>query len=70
MERFTVEQLWKRTPNKYEAIVVAALEARRIARWAREHGFMDKLNEKPTILALQNFIEGKVEYEFVEEEEL
>ncbi len=68
MERFTVEQLWKRTPNKYEAIVVAALEARRLARWAREHGF--KLEEKPTIIALRNFVEGKVEYEFAEEEEL
>ncbi len=67
MERFTVEQLWKRTPNKYEAIVVAALEARRLARWAREHGF--KLPEKPTLMALRRFIEGKVAYEFAEEEE-
>lgn len=66
MKRFTVEDLWAKVPNKYEAIVAIALEARRLARWAREHEV--RLQEKPTILALQRFLEGKVRYTKAEEQ--
>ncbi len=60
MERFTIEQIWEKFPNKYEAIVVAAKEARRLARIAREKKI--KLHEKPTILALEKLLRGEVKY--------
>ncbi|MCD6382787.1 MAG: DNA-directed RNA polymerase subunit omega [Candidatus Hydrothermae bacterium] len=60
MERFTVEQIWEIFPNKYEAIVVAAKEARRLARIARERKI--KYSEKPTILALEKLLKGEIKY--------
>lgn len=65
MKRFSVEDLWKLTPNKYEAIVAISLEARRLEQWAKEHGV--KLEDKATILAIKNFAEGKVKYTIEEE---
>jgi DNA-directed RNA polymerase omega subunit len=63
MERFTVEQLWERVPNKYEAVVVISMEARRLAKKVKEG---EQLPEKPLIYAIQRFIEGKVKYTFEE----
>lgn len=60
MRRTTVEELWEIAPNKYEAIVVVAKEARRIARWARERGI--KLPKRTTTMAIERFLEGKVKY--------
>ena len=60
MRKTTVEELWKIVPNKYEAIVVIAKEARRIAQWARERGI--KLPKRATTLAIERFLEGKVKY--------
>lgn len=65
MKRFSVEDLWRLTPNKYEAIVAISLEARRLEQWAKENNI--KLEEKPVILAMRNFVEGKVKYTIEEE---
>ena len=49
-----------RIPNKFEAIAVAALEARRLNERARMFGV--SLPGKITTLAVKRLIEGKIEY--------
>ena len=49
-----------RIPNKFEAITVAALEARRLNERARMFGV--NLPGKLTSLAVSRLIDGKVEY--------
>lgn len=62
MEFIPLDELWKKYPNKFFAIVLAAKKARYISREAREKGkYLDK---KPTIIALREILEGKVEYTF------
>ncbi len=62
MEFIPLDELWKKYPNKFFAIVLAARKARYISRKAREEGrYLDK---KPTIIALREILEGKVEYTF------
>ncbi len=62
MEFVPLDALWKKYPNKFFAIVVAARKARLISRKAREDGTY--LKEKPTIMALREILEGNVEYTF------
>ena len=49
-----------RIPNKFEAITVASLEARRLNERARMFGV--SLPGKITTLAVNRLIDGKVEY--------
>lgn len=63
MDFIPLDELWKRYPNKFFAIVLAAKKARYISRKARERG--EYLDKKPTIIALREVLEGKVEYTFV-----
>lgn len=49
-----------RIPNKFEAITVAALEARRLNERARMFGV--SLPGKITTIAVNRLIDGKVEY--------
>lgn len=59
-----IEKITGVIDNKYEAIRVIAREARRInALLMRGEGEID---EKPTMMALQRVLDGKVKYEFVE----
>jgi DNA-directed RNA polymerase omega subunit len=67
MKRVTIEEIWELFPNKYEAIVIAAQEARRIARMAREQNV--KLPRKPSILAMERLIRGEIKYYIDEKEE-
>lgn len=60
MRKITVEEIWERFPNKYEAIVVAAQEARRLSKIAREQNI--KLPRKPTILAMECLVRGEIKY--------
>ncbi len=62
MEFVPLDELWKKYPNKFFAIVLAARKARFISRKAREEG--THLREKPTIIALREILEGNVEYTF------
>ncbi len=66
VDKTTVEDLWEIVPNKYEAIVVISKEARRIARMAREKG--EKLEMRPTLLAIKNFLDRKIKYRKVKRE--
>jgi DNA-directed RNA polymerase subunit K/omega len=54
------QQVTSLIPNKFQAIKVAALEARRLNE--RAHTFNVSLPGKITTLAVNRLIDGKVEY--------
>ena len=54
----------KVVPNRYEAIRVMAKEARRINSLIRKAG--EELEEKPTSVAMNRVIDGKVKFEYEE----
>lgn len=62
-----MEKILQRIDNRYEAIRVIAREARNINNILRFSG--QELEEKPTTLAVNRLIEGKLEYRYVEPEE-
>lgn len=62
MDFVPLDELWEKYPNKFFAIVLAAKRARFISKKAREEG--KHLKEKPTMIALREILEGKVEYTF------
>jgi len=55
----------KLIPNKFEAIKIAALEARRLNE--RAHTYNVSLPGKITTLAVERLIDGKVEYYDIKE---
>ena len=55
-----VEDIWKVIKNKYEAIMVAAREARRINIDEAEE--LVQTGEKPTIRSLKRLVEKKIKY--------
>ncbi|HER44311.1 MAG TPA: DNA-directed RNA polymerase subunit omega [Candidatus Eisenbacteria bacterium] len=61
-----MERILKEIPNRYEAIRVMAKEARRVNRLIRKAG--EELEEKPTSIAMNRVIEGKVKFEYEEPE--
>lgn len=61
-----VEKIWKVIENKYEAIMVAAKESRRLNQIKREE--YKNSHEKPTLDALKKLVEGKIRYTYKEEE--
>jgi DNA-directed RNA polymerase omega subunit len=63
----TMEKLLKAIGNRYEAIRVMAKEARRINTLIRISP--EDVEEKPTTIAMNRVIEGKVKYEYEEPEE-
>lgn len=61
-----MERILKIVPNRYEAIRVMAKEARRVNNLIRKAG--EELEEKPTSIAMNRVIEGKVKFEYEEPE--
>ncbi|MDD3643006.1 MAG: DNA-directed RNA polymerase subunit omega [Candidatus Krumholzibacteria bacterium] len=59
-----MEKILRGIDNRYEAIRVIAREARNINNILRFSG--QELEEKPTTLAVNRLIEGKLEYRYVE----
>lgn len=59
-----MEQILRGIDNRYEAIRVIAREARNINNILRFSG--QELEDKPTTLAVNRLIEGKLEYRYVE----
>ena len=53
--------------NRYEAIRVMAKEARRVNTLIRLSP--DEVEDKPTTIAMNRVIDGKVKYEYEEQEE-
>ncbi|NIA22667.1 MAG: DNA-directed RNA polymerase subunit omega [Proteobacteria bacterium] len=65
---FSVEEIWKRYPNKYLAIILTAKKARKInqeyvdaLKMEEAIGeILDRPKEKPTILALRKILENPI----------
>ncbi|HUV37231.1 MAG TPA: DNA-directed RNA polymerase subunit omega [Patescibacteria group bacterium] len=62
-----MEKILERVPNRYEAIRIAAKEARRINALIKLSG--EEIEEKPTTIAIRRLIEGKVKYVYAEPKE-
>jgi DNA-directed RNA polymerase omega subunit len=62
----SMERILKIVPNRYEAIRVMAKEARRVNSLIRKAG--EELEEKPTSIAMNRVIDGKVKFEYEEPE--
>jgi len=60
----SVEDIWKIIKNKYEAIMVAAKEARRIN--IDEAGKITQTEEKPIVKGLKRLIKKKIKYRIEE----
>ncbi|RKZ21253.1 DNA-directed RNA polymerase subunit omega [bacterium] len=60
-----VEKIWEVIENKYEAIMVAAKEARRLNQVDREK--YKNSPAKPTLDALRKLVEKKIKYIYKEE---
>jgi DNA-directed RNA polymerase subunit K/omega len=61
-----MEKILKVIENRYEAIRVMAKEARRVNTLIRLSP--DEVEEKPTTIAMNRVIDGKVKYEYDEPE--
>ena len=61
-----MEKILKVIGNRYEAIRVMAKEARRVNTLIRLSP--DEVEEKPTTIAMNRVIDGKVKYEYEEPE--
>ncbi|MBN1163895.1 MAG: DNA-directed RNA polymerase subunit omega [Candidatus Krumholzibacteriota bacterium] len=60
----SLEQILSQIENRYEAIRVIAREARRINTLIHLSG--EEIEEKPTTIAINRLIEGKVKYKYEE----
>ena len=67
METEAMEKILETIDNRYEAIRVIAKEARRINTIIRLSG--EEFDEKPTTIAINRTIDGKVKYKYEEQEE-
>lgn len=65
MESTSIEKLMEKTENRYEAVMVAARRARQINR---EKGEDNREDEKVTIRALRELLEGKVDFKYEKKE--
>ncbi|HHD83145.1 MAG TPA: DNA-directed RNA polymerase subunit omega [Bacteroidetes bacterium] len=70
-EFFSIEEIWKRYPNKYLAVILTAKKARKInqeyvdaLKMEEAIGeILDRPKEKPTILALKDILENPIKIE-------
>jgi len=66
-EKQALERVLEQIPNRYEAIRVIAKEARRINMIIRRSG--EEIETKPTTIAMNRLIDGKVKFTYEEAEE-
>ncbi|MEO0094202.1 MAG: DNA-directed RNA polymerase subunit omega [candidate division WOR-3 bacterium] len=57
MKFITIEEIWKKFPNKYEALIRAAKKVRQLVEAAEKNEI--QLNENPYRYALRAIIEEK-----------
>ena len=65
MARVTVEDCLEKIPNRFELVLVAAKRARQIARGSPL--LVSHERDKPTVIALREIAEGKVDRMVLEE---
>ncbi|RMD80011.1 MAG: DNA-directed RNA polymerase subunit omega, partial [Gammaproteobacteria bacterium] len=66
MARITVEDCLQRIPNRFQLVLIAAKRARQLERGAQPT--LDWENDKPTVVALREIAEGKVDASILDEE--
>lgn len=70
--KVTIEDIIKRINSKYKATVVIALDAERLNKIRREPNFINETDtpeEKTIVQAKKRFIEGKIQYKYIEDEQ-
>lgn len=65
MARITVEDCLENVDNRFQLVLVAARRARQLAGGAEP--FVDRENDKPTVLALREIADGYVTPEILDE---
>lgn len=68
MARVTVEDCLDKVDNRFELIMVASKRARQIANDGADM-MVEEDNDKPTVIALREIAEGKVNASILESEE-
>lgn len=68
MARVTVEDCLDKVDNRFELIMVASKRARQIANDGAEM-MVEEDNDKPTVIALREIAEGKVNASILEQTE-
>ncbi|MFQ3229663.1 DNA-directed RNA polymerase subunit omega [Reinekea sp.] len=68
MARVTVEDCLDKVDNRFELIMVASKRARQIANEGYE-ALVDEENDKPTVIALREIAEGKINASILEVKE-
>ncbi|TDR22778.1 DNA-directed RNA polymerase subunit omega [Marinicella litoralis] len=68
MARVTVEDCLEKVPNRFDLVLMAAKRARLIANG--QEPMVDEENDKPTVLALREIAEDKINDEVLAELEL
>lgn len=64
MARITVEDCLDNVDNRFELVLLASRRARQIARGTEP--FVDWENDKPTVVALREIADNKVDFAVVE----
>lgn len=68
MARVTVEDCLDKVANRFELIMVASKRARQISV-DKDEAMVEEDNDKPTVIALREIAEGKVNAEILESHE-
>ena len=68
MARVTVEDCLDKIPNRFELVVLAARRARDITLGRAP--FVEEENDKPTVIALREIAEGKIDLDYLRSREV
>ena len=63
MARVTVEDCLDKIPNRFDLVVLAARRARDITLGRAP--FVERENDKPTVIALREIAEGKIDLDYL-----
>ena len=66
MARITVEDCLENVDNRFQLVLIATKRARQIASGSAI--LVDEENDKPTVLALREIADGKIDASILEEE--
>ena len=67
MARVTVEDCLDKIPNRFDLVVLAARRARDITLGRAP--FVERENDKPTVIALREIAEGKIDLDYLNSQE-
>ncbi|MGF1643740.1 MAG: DNA-directed RNA polymerase subunit omega [Thiotrichales bacterium] len=67
MARITVEDCIENIPNRFEMVLTACKRARQLYNGSEP--LVDRQNDKPTVIALREIAEGKIDAEILKQEE-